>query len=170
MTMDQLLTGSVEKPYLDNPFQRFHESIEQYPEFLDDIDDVSFTQYDNWERLKKFDAKEGTTVGDSHFFPLEDNDTKLYFYDLQGESVYTNPPDSNFPTIDHGLDEDYIWGFPLTGYNQHVIKNNYTLNLWEASKKFHQPYWGQKLIAPSFFKREKFDKFIKQWAVRLQLE
>jgi hypothetical protein len=30
---------------------------------------------------------------------------KLYFYDVQGESVYTNPPDTNLPVIDHGLDE-----------------------------------------------------------------
>lgn len=38
--MDSIIHGIVEKPYLDNPFQRFHESIEQYPDFHDDIDDV----------------------------------------------------------------------------------------------------------------------------------
>jgi hypothetical protein len=48
---------------------------------------------------------------------MEDNDQKLYFYDLQGESVYTNPPDSNMPIIDHALDEETIWCFPLTTYN-----------------------------------------------------
>lgn len=123
LRLDHLLHGITEKPYLDNPFQRFHESIEQYPDFLDDIDDVSFMQYDNWERLKKFEPKEGTTVGDTFVIPQEDNDQKLYFYDIQGESVYTNPPDTNAPTIDHGLEEDYIWAFPLTAYNQYAIRN-----------------------------------------------
>lgn len=61
--------------------------------------------------------KKGTTVGDSLIIPTEDNDQKLYFYDVQGESVYTNPPDTNTPTIDHGLDEEHIWGWLLNGYN-----------------------------------------------------
>jgi hypothetical protein len=53
--LDSLVHGIMEKPYLDNPFQRFHESIEKYPDFLDDINDISMMEYDNWERLKKFD-------------------------------------------------------------------------------------------------------------------
>lgn len=40
MRMDSIIHGIVEKPYLDNPFQRFHENIEQYPNFLEDIDDI----------------------------------------------------------------------------------------------------------------------------------
>jgi hypothetical protein len=52
MRLDSITHGILEKPYLDNPFQRFHQSIEEYPEFHDDIDDVNFTEYDNWERLK----------------------------------------------------------------------------------------------------------------------
>ena len=63
--LDQITHGLMEQPYLDNPFQRFHQSIEEYPDFHDDIDDVSMIDYDNWERLKQFDPKEGTTVGDS---------------------------------------------------------------------------------------------------------
>ena len=118
LRLDSITHGIIETPYLDNPFQRFHESIEQYPDFIDDIDDVSFTEYDNWERLKPFDPKEGTTVGDSLVIPTEDNDQKLYFYDVQGESVYTNPPDPNAPVIDHGLDERVLWAFNMTGYNQ----------------------------------------------------
>lgn len=79
---DTLTTGVLEDPYLDNPFQRFHESIVDYPDFQDDIDDVSFTEYDNYERLKKLAPKKGSTVGDAHIIPIEDNDQKLYFYDL----------------------------------------------------------------------------------------
>ena len=123
MRLDSITHGIIEQPYLDNPFQRFHESIEEYPDFHDDIDDVGFTEYDNWERLKAFDPKKGTTEGDTPVIPMEDNDQKLYFYDTQGESVYTNPPDSNAQVIDHGLDEQHIWAFNLTGYNQFAIKN-----------------------------------------------
>jgi hypothetical protein len=49
---------------------------------LDDIDDVSMLEYDNFERLKPFNPKEGTTVGDTNIYPPEDNDQKLYFYDV----------------------------------------------------------------------------------------
>jgi len=101
---------------------------------------------------------------------MEDNDTKPQFYDIQGESVYTNPPDSNSPSIDHGLDEDYIWAFPHSVFNQRVIKNPYLRSPWEASQKTHAPFWGEKLLTPAFFKEEKMEKFYKQWDMKLGLE
>jgi len=170
MRLDSITHGILEKPYLDNPFQRFHQSIEEYPEFHDDIDDVNFTQYDNFERLKQFDPKDGTTIGDTLAIPMEDDDTKLYFYDVQGESVYTNPPDSNIPVIDHGLDEQQIWAFNMTGYNQFAIKNQYSLNLWNSTKATHAPFWGQKLFTPAFYKEDKLETFYRQWETRLGLE
>ena len=60
------------------------------------------------------------------------------------------------PTIDHGLDEDYIWAFNLTAYNQHVIKNQYMRDLWGASSDFSVPFWGMKLITPAFYKEDKY--------------
>ena len=89
-------------------------------------------EYDNFERLKPFDPTE--YAGETPAIPTEDNDMKLQFFDVQGESIYTNPPDPNSPTIDHGLEEDHIWAFNLTAYNQFVIKNQYVRNLWEAPK------------------------------------
>lgn len=56
----------------------------------------------------------------------EDNDEKWEFYDIQGESLYSHPPDPNTVVVDHGLDEDLIWCFPKTVYNQDVIKNQYS--------------------------------------------
>ncbi len=88
-----------------------HSSIEEYPDFLDDIDDVSMGEYDNFERFKPFQPSKEHIEGETPIIPTEDNDTKPFFYDVQGESVYTNPPDTNIPTIDHGLDEDHIWAF-----------------------------------------------------------
>lgn len=89
-------------------------------------------EYDNFERFKQYAPKDGTTVGETPMFPIEDNDTKFQFYDIQGESIYTNPPDSNAPVIDHGLDEEYIWAFRKSVYNQDVIINQYGKNLWDA--------------------------------------
>ena len=109
-------------------------------------------------------------MGDTPVIPTEDNDMKFLFYDVQGESVYTNPPDSNMPVIDHGLDELKIWAFNLTGYNQEVIKNQYVSNMWSASKAMHLPHWGQKLFTPAFYKDEKMEAFHRQWDARLGLE
>jgi hypothetical protein len=70
--LTSVLGGFTEKQYLDNPFQRFNINLEQYPHFLDDMDDVSFLEYDNYERLKPFDPKE--YVGETMVSPIEDND------------------------------------------------------------------------------------------------
>ena len=51
-------------------------------------------QVDDFERQKHFKAKKKHVVGISTPIPLEDNDEKLTFYDIQGESLYTNPPAS----------------------------------------------------------------------------
>jgi hypothetical protein len=92
---------------------------------------------DNFERLKPFAAKEGTTLGSTSVIPLEDNDQRPPFYDLQGESIYTNPPDTNIITMDHGLDEEHIWAFTKTAYNQLVVKNQYLRNPWGSTRQFH---------------------------------
>lgn len=81
ITLNELITGAETELYYDNPFVRFHEGIAKYPEFHDDIDDLRFTEYSDWERLKNFKPEEGTTVGITNLVPLEDNDQKLYFYD-----------------------------------------------------------------------------------------
>ncbi len=63
--------------YLDNPFLRFHEMLEQNSHHLDDIDDHALIEYDDFERRKPFKPKKGTTVGVTPLLPLEDNDQKF---------------------------------------------------------------------------------------------
>lgn len=109
-------------------------------------------------------------MGISNPVPLDDNDEALKFYDMQGESLYTNPPDSNNPTIDHGLEEDEIWAFRLTGFNQFGVTNSYSRNLYKASRQSHTPFWGKKLMAPAFYKDDKYKKYLEQWNTRLGLE
>lgn len=169
-SLNSLITGQVENLHIDNPFTRMHKTLEEYPDFLDDIDDVSLVEYDQYERFKPFEPKQGTTIGDTPIIPLEDNDQKLFFYDLQGESIYTNPPDTNIPTVDHGLDEDHIWAWARTGYNQFVVKNQYLKDPLSITSNLVQPHWGQKLMLPSFYKEEKMQKFLKQWEIKTGLE
>ena len=87
---------------------------------------------------------------------MDDNDELLHFYDIQGESLYTNPPDPNYPLIDHGLDEDKVWAFKMTGYNQSAVSNIYKSDVYAASRMNHSPWWAAKLTTPAFYKNEKF--------------
>lgn len=42
--------------------------------------------------------------------------------------------------------------------------------MWEATKSNHVPFWGPKLITPAFYKEEKYERFMRQWDLRLGLE
>ena len=74
------------------------------------------------------------------------------------------------PTVDHGLDEDHIWAFNSTGYNQSSIRNGFTKGVWDMTTRNHVPFWGIKLAMPRFFREEKLEKFYRQWGVKLDLE
>lgn len=167
---DTISHGIRSKPYLNSPFTRFHETIEDYSDFHDDIDDHDLYEIDNWERMKPFSAKTKDVVGNSTVIPMDDNDETLKFYDVQGESLYTNPPNPNMPTVDHGLDEDHPWAFRMTGNNQSAVFNQYTRNLNKATQMSHVPMWGKKLAAPVFYRDDKYAKFFKHWGHRLGLE
>ena len=39
VSMDSVLTGAIEQPMHANPFTRFHQSIEDYPMEMDNMDD-----------------------------------------------------------------------------------------------------------------------------------
>lgn len=149
---------------------RFHESIEDYPHNHGEWDDHSLYTTDNFERMKPHMAKSEDVVGTTPVVPIDDNDFNLKFYDIQGESLYTNPPDPNLITMDHGLDEDHIWSFRMTLYNQSGIFNNYTKNIFSASRANHVPFWGLKLSTPAFYKDHKLQRYFKQWSLRLGLE
>jgi len=70
VTLEEIINGRIDKYILNAPFTRFHESIEKNPHFLDDIDDVDMAYFDEWERVKPLQAKDGTTAGDSSVVPL----------------------------------------------------------------------------------------------------
>ena len=164
------MTGRVDKPALSNAFTRFNQSIEDYPQEMDNMDDHKLYTTDNFERMKPLMPKKGSTVGTTTLLPTIDTDEKLIYYDTQGESLYTNPPDPNVPVVDHGLDELSPWSFRKSNYNQIVINNAYSKDVWAAMKESHAPRWGLKLATPAFFKREKFNKFLEQWSIRLDFE
>lgn len=115
--MFEYITGASMDTFFNNPHLRWHKTYEEYGSHLSDIDDYDFNRFDEFERFKKFKPLEKNVVGDSPIIPREDTDEKLEWFDIQGESLYSNPPNPNFPLVDHGLDEEFIWGFQRTFYN-----------------------------------------------------
>ena len=113
-----LWDGAAYSQWISNPFIRHHESIAEYPSHLSDIDDYPLTYTDEFERMKKFKADSKNVVGSTPIIPKQDNDEAWEYYDIQGESLYSNPPDHNFPMIDSGMDEENIWAFHRTLFNQ----------------------------------------------------
>jgi hypothetical protein len=73
-------------------------------------------------------------------------------------------------TVDHGLEEDHVWAFRLTTYNQKVISNPYKNNIYAAAEKSNAPFWGHKLSTPSFHREHKVVKFMRHWDYRKGLE
>mmetsp|Transcript_36145 Transcript_36145/g.55505 ORF Transcript_36145/g.55505 Transcript_36145/m.55505 type:complete len:306 (+) Transcript_36145:359-1276(+) len=155
---------------IDNPFLRHHKSFEDYPSHLYDQDDHAFTITDSFERLKAQAPKEKDVVGGVNFIPPMDNDEKFQWSNLQGENVFTNPPNPNKPLIDHGVDEESIWAFPRSNYNQEMIINNWFGSGSKAHQFSYAPFWGHKLSMMHFYKPEKMQKFYRHWNHRKGLE
>lgn len=159
-----------EKPYVANPFTRFHKAIEEYPDELFNADDQEFYTQDNYERFKPFMPQEGKYVGTTRVIPFQDTDEKYIHYDLQGESMFTNPPNPNMPAYDFGHEEGMIWNWQKTLLNQNVVKNNYSTEFQSMFGKSNAPWWGKKLMIPTWYKKDKYQKFLKQWEIRKELE
>ena len=89
-----------------------------------------------------FQMDEKKAAGSTTIIPMDDNDEVLHFYNIQGESLFTNPPDPNLPVIDHGIEEDRVWAFPKNLYNMDMIVNPYKNdNDFDNSMLSHAPFW-----------------------------
>ena len=169
-TAAQLLDGGKPDAYLDNVFNRGHESYDKYPSFLGEMDDHYFYEIDEFERFKKYKPLAKHVVGTTPVMQREDNDEKWEYFDVQGESLYSHPPDPNSIVVDHGLDEDKLWCLPRSMMNQELVINPYRVPYAEANHNSHAPQWGQKLSQPHFYQPEKIEKFLRHWQHRLGLE
>lgn len=81
-SVNSLIEGRATDYHYDNPFLRWHKVYEEYDAFLSDIDDIAFTETDEYERLKKYRALEKNTVGDGPTIPRKDDDEAFEFYDI----------------------------------------------------------------------------------------
>jgi len=81
LSFDSIITGFTESPMHNNPFTRFHQSIEDYPQDHGNIDDQKLFTTDNFERLKPTMPKKGSIVGTTTLIPAVDTDEKLFFFD-----------------------------------------------------------------------------------------
>ena len=170
VSFDAIISGQVIKPMFSNPMVRFNQDIATYGHEHDNMDDARLYKTDNFERLKPRMPKKGSTVGTTTLLPIADTDEKLYFYDTQGESLYTNPPDPNVPVVDHGHDENHIWSFHKSVYNQNVIDNPYTRGIRSTLHEHRAPWWGKKLATPAFYTDAKYQKFWEQYAIKIEFE
>lgn len=106
-----LIGGAKMKSYLANPFSRFEEKYEKYPEELFNADEEILNDVDNYERAKPFQGGKDKTIGTSKIIPYMDTDEKYIHSDLYGENLYSNPPSENNVLEDMGIDEFSIWNF-----------------------------------------------------------
>lgn len=58
----------------------------------------------------------------------------------------------------------------MTPYNQIAITNKYINNVWKAVEDKNVPWWGKKLMAPAFYKDDKWYKLLKQMEWKRELE
>ena len=123
LSVDMIVDGAIMDHHFDNPFLRWHESFEKYSSFLSDMDDLPIHETDDFERLKQGKAKKKDVAGVTPITMRQDSDEVFEFYDVQGESLYSNPPNPNNILVDHGLEEENIWAFQHTLYNQLKVKN-----------------------------------------------
>ena len=128
LRFDQLSNGIIPENNLDNQFTRWNETIDENSNVLHSFDDEPLYQFEKYERLRHTDPDPKKTVGVAPLIPREDNDEKWYWADIQGETVYSNPPDPNLPVVDTRCDEEKIWNFRITNYNQSIIKNDIALD------------------------------------------
>ena len=166
-TLYELFTGATQKVSTVSPFARGSELLEEYPLHLHDMHDDVLFEYGQAQRHEVFQMDSSKSAGDTTLIPMDDNDEILHFYDIQGESLYTNPPDPNLPVIDHGLEEDRVWAFPKNLYNMDVISNPYADgDDFKNSMLSHVPFWKDKLMTPAFYRKDKWDKMLMQWEWR----
>lgn len=130
--------------------------------FLEDLDkEKIFHNVDTFERLKPFQPKKGTTNGEWYHMQTDDNDSKFKYSGAEGDTYYTEPPDSNFgPAIDHRISEETIWAFNINSFGLPI----YNVNEWIADpfialKWNYQPHWKGKLSAPDYVTQDKIDMF-----------
>jgi hypothetical protein len=160
LTSEMIIDGAIMDHHFDNPFLRWHESFEKYSGFLTDMDDVPMHETDDFERLKMTKAKKKDVVGVTPITPRQDSDEIFEFYDVQGESLYSNPPNPNAILVDHGLDEEHIWAFQHTLFNQDKVSNPYmNSGTKKAFNLSYAPFWGEKLSQPHYYKNDKMPKF-----------
>lgn len=156
--VDQITEGIKPHQFIDNNFIRWNENIDEYPEHHEDMDDEILYETDDIERFKQFKPLEKHTDGETEVIAPIDDETIPTWSDGFGETPISQPPTASAPTVDHGMDEDYVWAFRNTHFGQHEIKNFYVQDIQNAIRLSHVPFWGQKLAAPAFYRDDKFVK------------
>lgn len=87
------------------------------------MDDIEFIETRDLERGKMFQPEESKVIGSVPYVLPVDDDEWPVPYDITGEGLFSSPPNASVPTIDHGVDEEYIWNFPKDLYGYYKFSN-----------------------------------------------
>lgn len=74
---------------------------------------------DDVERFKQFKPLAKHVDGITEQIAPIDDETIPVWADGFGETPISQPMTAQAPTIDHGMDEDYVWAFRNTHFGQH---------------------------------------------------
>lgn len=118
------------------------------PAALDNGFDIAL---DHVERYKPFKMKEEDSHGAAQFIPRRTADDRQHWYNMQGESIYSNPWPRHLPMVDHKLDEQEIWNFRINAYGLNQLENFFTQNQKIAETLLSQPIWSGKKAIPHFW-------------------
>lgn len=140
-----------------------------FPSWFNDWDRAPLpTELDNVERLKPFQAKEGTTKFCGPVQPYEDSDSKWQYSTADLDFMHADNPDpAHGPKVDHGVDEKFIWTFNKSGYNQDIIMNKWLKNPFDAATDSHTAIWAEKLICQEWYTNAKWDESVAQRISRI---
>lgn len=155
--IDELIDGVNYDVHFDHPFSNWSHELDEQPQFFEDNDRLTMPIIlDNLERNKPFVPAEGSVVGDWYMDPPQDKDDKYRESGIDGDHLWADPPDANFgPAYDHRLDEEKIWNFAKSHYNQEIVENEWTRNPEVASERTHMPFWSDKLLALDYSTKDK---------------
>ena len=172
VSFNHFITGETADIFFNDHFSKFNDDLNDYPLFAEDHMDYVMTTSDNFERTKPFKAdKKGRVIGDWYAFPVQDKDDRFMPNTMDMDNMFSDPPDSNLgPACDHKLDEDPIWNFNYTSYNQYAINNEYKTNFMQMMERNSIPFWSDKLLLPSYKNDASLKKLYTQWNQRIGLE
>lgn len=172
ISFDEIMNGTKHDIVFNNALVNWSHDIQDHPMFFEDNDRETVPFHlSNFERNKASQPAEGSVIGEWYNDPPQDKDDKFREAGIDGDHLGGDPADSNLgPAVDHRIDEEFIWNFPISYYNQFIVENEWMSNPTKASERRYLPFWALKLEAFDYNTPEKVENAMFQWGLKVGLE